>query len=170
VVAVLCDNGEGGGDEAHGFENEVGTFRPTVVSSSTDVTLSRNAEPRCAGADEGGFGAAENTESVSGKESVESAVWGRRERRDEEADRGEMGGKSARGVESVESAVCGRWGRLDKEADRGEMGGESVRGVERETLDVEKKEEIKLMFLTLSKGAVFGRRPSLTTKSESRRQ
>jgi hypothetical protein len=74
VVAVLYDNGEGGGDEAHGFENEVWYPRPRVVSSSTDVTLSRNAEPRRAGADEGGLGAAENTESASGKESVESAV------------------------------------------------------------------------------------------------
>jgi hypothetical protein len=40
------------------------------------------------------------------------------------------------------------------------MGGKDARGGERETLDVEKKEEMKLMFLTLSKGAVLGRRPS----------
>jgi hypothetical protein len=60
VVAVLCDNGEGGGDEPHELEN--------------DVTLSRDVEPRRAGADEGGFDAAERTESASGKESVESVV------------------------------------------------------------------------------------------------
>jgi hypothetical protein len=132
VVAELCDNGEEGGDGPCEFENEVEIFRPTVGSSSSDVTLSRNMEPRRAGADEGGFDAAESTESASGKESIESVVWE-------------------------------RW---DKEADRGEMGGKSARGVERETLDVEKKEEMKLMFLTLSKDAAFDRRrPSLTARS-----
>ena len=94
MVGVLCDNGEEGGDEPYGFENEVEIFRPgpTVGPSSSDVTLSRNVEQKCAGADKGGFSAAENTESASGKESVESAVWGRRGK---EVDRGEMGGKSA---------------------------------------------------------------------------
>jgi hypothetical protein len=124
VVAVLCDNGEEGGDEPDGFENEVEIFRPTVGPSSSDVTLSRNVELRRAGADEGVFGAAESTELASGKENVESAVW---ERWDNEADRVEMGGKSER------------------------------RRVERETPDVEG------MFLTLSKGAVFGRRPPFLT-------
>ena len=120
MVAVLCDNGEEGGDEPCGFENEVEAFRPTVGSSSSDVRLSRNVELRRAGADDGGFGAAESTESASGKESVESAVWGRW---DKEADRGEMGGKSERRVEREtpdvekeemslmlsEGAVLGRW-------------------------------------------------------------
>ena len=123
MVAVLCDNGEEGADEPYGFENEVEIFRPTVGSSSSDVTLSRNVEVRRAGADEGVFGAAESTESASGKESVESAVWG-------------------------------RW---DKEVDRVEMGGKSERRVERETPDVEE------LFLTLSKDAVFGRRPPFLT-------
>ena len=133
MVADLCDDGEEGGDEPYGLENEVDIFRPTLGSSSSDVTLSRGVELRRAGADEGSFGAAESTESASGKESVESVLW---ERRDDEEDRGEMEGKSARGVE-------------------------------RETPDVEKKE----MSLTLSKGAVFGRRPPfLTARSQSRRQ
>jgi len=133
--AVLCDDGEEGGDGPYEFENEVETFRSTVGSSPSDVTLSRNVEPRRAGADEGGFDAAESTESASDKESD------------------------------------GLWERWDKEADRGEMGGKSARGVEREVLEVEKKEEMKLMFLTLSKGAVFGRlRSFLAARSQSRCQ
>jgi hypothetical protein len=128
VVTVLCDNGEEGGEKPYGFEYEVEIFRPTLgySESPSDVTLSRIVELRRAGADEGGLGAAESTESASGKESVESVVWE-------------------------------RW---DKEADRGEMGGKSARGVEREKRDVERKEEI---FLTLSRGAVFGRRPPFLT-------
>ena len=74
MLAVLCDNGEEGGDGPYGFENEVEIFRSTEGSSSSDVTLPWDVEPRRAGADEGGFDAAESTESASGKESVESGV------------------------------------------------------------------------------------------------
>jgi hypothetical protein len=103
-----------------------------VERSLSDVALSRGVEPRRAGADEGGFGKSESTDSAYGKESVESVVW---ERRHKEVDWGWIGGG------------------------------------ERETLDVEKKEEIKLPFLMPS-GAVFGRRGRLflATRSESRRQ
>ena len=137
-MALLRDDvGEIGG-EPFGFEDKVGVFRPRVVHSSSEIALSRDVELRRAGADKGGFSAAESTDSAYGKESVESVMWE-------------------------------RW---DKEADRGEIGGESVRGGERETLDVEKKEEIKLMVRMPSAGAVFGRRGRLllAARSLSRRQ
>jgi hypothetical protein len=89
---VVLRDGEEGNDEPHGLEDEVELLHPKVECLSSDVMLSWNVEPRGAGADGRGFDTAENTESASDKEGVESAVWGRW---DEEADRGETGDKSA---------------------------------------------------------------------------
>lgn len=67
--------------------------------------------------------------------------------------------ESASDKESVGSVMWERW---DKEGDRGEMGGGVV---ERETLDVEKNEEMKLVLTLPSEDALFGRRPLLTARS-----
>jgi hypothetical protein len=91
-VALLRDDVGEADDELYGFEDEVEIFHPEVERSSSDVALSRNVEPRRAGADEGRFGAAESTDPASGKESVESVMW---ERWGKEADRGEIGGEPA---------------------------------------------------------------------------
>jgi hypothetical protein len=88
-VALLRDDVGGIDDEPYGFEGEVGVFRPGLGYSSSDVALSRNVEPRRAGADEGVLDAAETTDSAYGKDSVESVMW---ERWDKGAERGEIGG------------------------------------------------------------------------------